>query len=162
MALVQAFGPIALDPCAHPLSAVEADRKIVLPECGLSANWTTRGFTYVNAPFSDLAVWLKKANDEWDAGNIGKLAFLIPASRFDLREYHSRTAQNATTLILRDRLRFGQPEQSRPNNPAPFALGLALWGCEPAEIDCFRAMCPSLVLPPQETGRVELRNDLVG
>lgn len=147
--LTEAFGEIALDPCSHHLSSVRADRKIELPECGLAADWASPGFVYVNAPFSDLAVWLKKANDEWEAGKIGKLAFLMPGARLDIGEFHNRAVRHATTLVLRDRLRFGYPEQPHGKYRAPFALCLALWGCTDAQIDTFRTKWPSLVLPPQ-------------
>jgi hypothetical protein len=147
--LIEAFGPIALDPCSHTLSPVRAARTVILPSCGLEADWTTPGLVYVNPPFSDLALWLKKANDNWDAGKIGKLAFLLPAARLDIGEFHNRTAWVATTLILKHRLRFGRPDQPEGGHPAPFALCLALWGCDPDEIERFRESWPSLILNPQ-------------
>ena len=149
-AVTEAFGPIELDPCWHPESNVVAARTISLPECGLSADWASNGLTYINPPFGDVASWIRKANDEWERGAVTKQVLLFPASRLDIREFFDRSIHKATTLILRERLRFHRSSKGGMSYPAPFALVLACWGCTGEEIQVFRSRYPSLLLSPQQ------------
>jgi DNA-binding XRE family transcriptional regulator len=146
-AIKDVFGPIDFDPCWHPESKVSAMRTISLPDCGLASDWSGR-LVYVNPPYSDLASWIAKANREWGRGNIGKLLLLLPASRLDIREFFDRSALTATTLILRERLRFSRIDAL--GYPAPFALALACFGCSPTEIADFCRRYPSLIILPSQ------------
>jgi hypothetical protein len=148
-AITETLGPIEFDPCCHPAALIKAKRKIMLPEDGLSANWSTAGLVYVNPPFSNLGAWLAKANDEWEAGKISKMIFLFPASRFDLKEFNERAVKSATTLILKKRLRFGSPDQPETGHQAPFAISIICWGCGVEELNCFQRAIPALLLPRQ-------------
>jgi hypothetical protein len=123
----------------------------MLPDDGLTGSWKASGLVFVNPPFSNLADWLAKANDEWDAGNIDKMVMLFPTSRFDLKEFNERTVRAATTLILKKRVRFGSPEKPNSGHQAPFAIALICWGCE-NDIAGLRAAIPALVLSPQAKG----------
>lgn len=146
-AIVECFGAIDLDPCWHPLSNVVAKRTISLPECGLSADWGEVGLAFVNPPYGDLATWIAKVNREWGAGSISKLLLLFPASRLDIREFFDRTALRATTLILRERLRFERLDHK--GYPAPFALALACLGCADEEMARFMMLYPALSISPR-------------
>ena len=146
-ALVEAFGPICLDPCNHSDAPIEAGRKIALPDDGLAADWSG-GFVYVNPPFSDLAPWLSKAMDAFDAGQVGKLVFLLPASRLDIRPFSQRAALQATTLILKKRYTFISPNP-KYCHPAPFALALVCLGCPREEILRFGSLIPCVAMLPQ-------------
>lgn len=149
-AVMEAFGPIELDPCWHPESKVIATRTISLPECGLATDWASSGLTFINPPYGDVANWIRKANDEWERGGVAKQVLLFPASRLDIREFFDRSTHQATTLILRERLRFDRPSSSGVSYPAPFALVLACWGCSTDEIGVFRKRYPALLLTPQQ------------
>ena len=143
-AITAVFGPISLDPCAHPLANVPAARVISLPDCGLAAQWSG-DLVFVNPPYGNLANWIAKANREWESGEIRKLLLLMPSSRLDIREYFDRSATMATTLILRERLRFSRLDGRV--YPAPFSLALACFGCTDEELDAFRQLYPALVIP---------------
>ena len=43
---------------------------------GLKINW--RGYTFVNPPYSEIALWLAKAREQLDAGISIKIVFLLP------------------------------------------------------------------------------------
>lgn len=146
--IVEAFGEIALDPCSHTLAPIKAKRKIILPEDGLEADWTTDGLVWINPPFSNLSPWLKKANDAWKNGSVRKMIFLLPASRLDLRSYFDEASRAGVTLILRERLRFESVEHPDGKHRAPFALSLVCWGCADHEIEMFRSKVPSLRYGP--------------
>ena len=145
--IVDAFGEIALDPCSHAQAPIEARRKIILPEDGLSSNWATEGLVWINPPFSNLAPWMVRANAAWRAKEVSKMIFLLPASRLDLRAYFEEAAFNAITLILGDRLRFASLNNPSGTNRAPFALTLVLWGCAEDEIDAFVDQVPAIRIP---------------
>lgn len=149
-AITDAFGVIELDPCSHPTAPIKATRKIMLPDDGLSADWSTAGLVYLNPPFSNLGAWLAKANDEWEAGKTGRMVFLLPTSRFDLKEFNERTVRAATTLILKKRLRFGSPDQPETGHQAPFAIALTCWGCAEDDLRKFQSAFPALVLERQD------------
>jgi hypothetical protein len=66
--LVRAFGRIGLDPASHPISVVESDTAILLPEYapqivkgarrtvyanGLHVDWRGHGLVFCNPPYSD-------------------------------------------------------------------------------------------------------------
>ena len=146
-AVTDAFGAIDVDPCWHPDSNVVAVRTIALPECGLQAEWTSLGLVFVNPPYGNLAAWIAKMNDEWESGRIAKAIMLFPASRIDIREFFDRSAKQATTLLLRDRLRFSRLGGEQVY-PAPFALALTCFGCTESELAEFRSRYPALVVRP--------------
>lgn len=66
-----AFGEVDLDPCTHLLSPVVARRRILSSEDGdgLADDWTG-DVAFVNPPFSELLKWLRRAHDQWQAGNV--------------------------------------------------------------------------------------------
>lgn len=147
-AISESFGPIDLDPCWHPSSTVFAQRTISLPDCGLKADWSGTRLAFVNPPYGNLASWIAKANHEWGKGGVEKLLLLFPASRLDIREFFDRTSRHATTLILRERLRFERLDDK--GYPAPFALAFACFGCSEDELAGFTMRYPSLVIPPRD------------
>lgn len=141
-------GAIALDPCDHPASPVEAVRAIQLPECGLAADWTTRGLIYVNPPFSDLSPWLTKANGEWERGAVDRMIFMLPTPRLDILAYSEGASKFATTLFLKKRLTFGSTNPAY-KYPIPFSIALLFWGFHSDEIKHFRELIPAMLMPPQ-------------
>lgn len=66
--VIEACGPIVLDPCGAPSSEVIADR-ILMPETGddgLAADWN--GHTFCNPPWDALGVWLCKMVEQASRG----------------------------------------------------------------------------------------------
>jgi transcriptional regulator with XRE-family HTH domain len=66
-----AFGEVDLDPCGHVLSPVVARRRILLSKGGdgLADEWSGR-LAFVNAPFSELMKWLRRAHSQWQAAKV--------------------------------------------------------------------------------------------
>jgi transcriptional regulator with XRE-family HTH domain len=147
-ALIRAFGPVALDPCSHAHAPLVAERKIMLPDDGLTADWSTSGFVYVNPPFSNLRPWLAKGLDAYESGAIGKLVLMLPAGRVDMRDFADRASSYATTLFLKRRFTFVS-SNPKYRYPVPFAIALMCAGCTVEEIERFVEIIPAMIMPPQ-------------
>lgn len=101
-----AFGKIDLDPCANELSAVVARRRILLNDGGdgLSDDWSGK-IAFVNPPYSQLLKWLRRAHDQWRAGNIQTVVCLVPV-RTDSAWFHDTLSRDADVYLLKGRIRF--------------------------------------------------------
>lgn len=112
-----AFGEIDLDPCAHLLSPVLARRRILLSEGGdgLTDEWSGR-VVYMNPPFSALLRWLRRAYDQWRAGNVETVVCLVPV-RTDSSWFHETLSVDADIYFLKGRLRFLNGEGRGQHTP---------------------------------------------
>jgi transcriptional regulator with XRE-family HTH domain len=121
-----AFGEVDLDPCAHVLSPVVACRRILLSEGGdgLVDAWTGR-LAFVNPPFSELLTWLRRAHEQWRAGNIETAICLVPV-RTDSAWFHQTLSADADLYLLQGRVRFLSPTGKA--QPTPFSLMLVALG----------------------------------
>ena len=105
-AVYQAFGPIDLDPCAHCLSPVVAKRRIMLEEGGDGLTDTWSGdLVYLNPPYSQLLVWLRRAHAQWQQGNVKTVVCLIPV-RTDSAWFHDTLSKDADIFLLQGRVKF--------------------------------------------------------
>jgi len=148
--IVESFGSIDLDPCAHELASVESRRKILLPECGLDASWQGAGLTFINPPFSAVTRWMSRAAEAWDRKEVSAIAMLVPA-RTDSEVYQQIVSRDADTLFLGGRMRFESAKGLAW--PAPFSLMLILWGMSEEQIARFIGRAPSVRMRPWRGGR---------
>ena len=151
-----AFGEIDLDPCAHSLSPVVARRRI-LPEeggDGLVDDWAGR-LVYVNPPFSALLAWLRRAHDQWLAGNVETVVCLVPV-RTDSALFHDRLSADAEIYLLRGRVRFLDPRGR--GQQTPFFLMLVTLGATAEQKDRFTDVADGFWLAP----RLEVNPDRRG
>jgi len=85
---------ITLDPCWNPKARLITCQRYQLPDKnGLRLPWSRdRGHTYVNPPYSQLALWSAKTLKEWDCirafGKRAHLTLLVP-SYTDTAWWHS-------------------------------------------------------------------------
>jgi transcriptional regulator with XRE-family HTH domain len=121
-----AFGPVDLDPCAHRLSPVVAKRRILLDEGGdgLADEWSGR-LAFVNPPYSAQLIWLRRAYEQWSAGNVETVVCLVPV-RTDSAWFHQTLAADAEIFFLQGRLRFSTPSGKAQHTP--FSLMLVALG----------------------------------
>jgi transcriptional regulator with XRE-family HTH domain len=112
-----AFGVIDLDPCGHVLSPVVAKRRILLSEGGdgLADDWSGR-VAFVNPPFSELLTWLRRAHDQWQAGNVQTVVCLVPV-RTDSKWFHDTLSGDADIYFLKGRVRFLDPRGKGQHTP---------------------------------------------
>ena len=130
-----AFGEIALDPCAHALSPVIAHRRIMLSEGGdgLIDDWSER-LAFMNPPFSSLLVWMKRALQQWQIGNIETVVCLVPV-RSDSAWFHETLSPVADIYLLQGRVRFlGIQGKAQPT---PFSLMLVTLGASTEQKERF-------------------------
>lgn len=115
-----AFGEIDLDPCGHHLSPVVARRRIMLSEGGdgLTDEWSGK-IAFMNPPFSELLKWLRRAHDQWRAGNIQTVICLVPV-RTDSALFHNGLSADADIYLLQGRIAFLDLHGNR--QPTPFSL----------------------------------------
>ena len=129
--IYDAFGEIDLDPCAHPMSPVIARRRIMTCEGGdgLRDDWSGR-LAFVNPPFSELLVWLRRAYAEWEAGHVETVVCLVPV-RTDSSWFHSTLSAVADIFLLQGRVRFLDTIGGKQHTP--FSLMLLTLGATDAQ-----------------------------
>jgi transcriptional regulator with XRE-family HTH domain len=139
-----AFGPIDLDPCGHPLSPVMAQRRILPCEGGdgLIDDWSG-AFAFVNPPFSALLKWLRRAHDQWRAGNVETVVCLVPV-RTDSALFHETLSADADIYLLRGRVRFLDPRGGAQHTP--FSLMLLVLGATPEQKSRYAEAVPGFWL----------------
>lgn len=138
--IYEAFGPIDLDPCAHESSPVIAARRVLLSEGGdgLRDAWSGR-LAYVNPPFSKFLVWLKRAHEQWQAGNAETVLCLGPV-RTDSIWFQDVLCNDADIYLLRGRLRFTNLTGKAQNTP--FSLMVVMLGATPEQRARFAELVP--------------------
>ena len=116
-AVYNAFGEVDLDPCAHLQSPVIAGRRILLSEGGdgLVDDWSGR-IAFVNPPFSELLKWLRRAHDQWRAGNVDTVVCLVPV-RTDSSLFHDTLSAEADIYLLQGRVKFLDPRGKGQHTP---------------------------------------------
>ena len=121
-----AFGRIDIDPCAHELSPVIAQRRILLAEGGdgLLDDWSGR-LAFVNPPYSATLIWLKRAYEQWTASKVETVVCLVPM-RTDSQWFQDVLSRDADIFSLRGRVRFLDTNGNGQNTP--FSLMLATLG----------------------------------
>jgi transcriptional regulator with XRE-family HTH domain len=129
--IYDAFGDVDLDPCGHADSPVAANRRILLAEGGdgLVDEWSGR-LAYMNPPFSAQLRWLRRAHDQWKAGNVQTVVCLVPA-RTDSAWFHEHLRPSADIFLPQGRLRFLTPEGR--GHSTPFSLMVVVLGGSESE-----------------------------
>lgn len=151
--IYDSFGPVDVDPCGHVLSPVEARRRFLLAEGddGLTDDWSG-GVAFVNPPFSAKLPWLRRAHSQWEAGNVGTVLVLMPAS-VDSSFFHRTVRAVADVFILEGRLKFA--DETGRTQPTPHALMLVAFGATARQRALFEALVPGFwILSRGEAGVV--------
>jgi transcriptional regulator with XRE-family HTH domain len=136
--IYDAFGPIDLDPCGHELSPVVARRRLI-PEQGadgLTDTWTGR-LVYLNPPYSQLLLWLRRAHEQWRAGNVETVVGLVPV-RTDSSWFHEVFSSDADIFLLKGRVSFLDTKGKK--QPTPFSLMIFTLGAGPEQKRRFAAL----------------------
>lgn len=125
-AIHEAFGDIDLDPCGHALSPVMAKRRFLLldGDNGLTDDWSGR-FAFVNPPFSEQQKWLRRAHEQWMAGNVETVVCLVP-TRTDSEWFQEVLSKVAKVYLLKGRLRF--IDLRGKQQATPFSVMLVILG----------------------------------
>ena len=151
--IYDAFGTIDLDPCAHQLSPVIAKRRIMLSEGddGLVDEWSGQT-AFVNPPFSNLLSWLRRAHDQWRAGNIQTVISLIPV-RTDSAWFHETLSVDDDIYLLRGRVRFLSPTGQAQHTP--FSLMLLTLGATTEQKTRYAELVPGFWMTRAPQGSSE-------
>ena len=138
--IYSAFGPVDLDPCANVNSPVVAFRRILLSDGGdgLVEDWSGR-FAFVNPPFSEMLTWLRRAYEQWQAGNVETVVFLAPV-RTDSAWFHDTLSAIANIYLLRGRVRFLKADDTGQHTP--FSLMLVTLGTTSEQRDRYAELVP--------------------
>jgi transcriptional regulator with XRE-family HTH domain len=140
VAVYDAFGGVDIDPCAHLQSPVIAQRRILLSESGdgLSEDWSGR-LAFVNPPFSELLIWLRRAHDQWQKGHVDTVVCLVPV-RTDSSWFHQTLSAVADLYLLQGRVRF--LDSDGKGQSTPFSLMLLTLGATAQQKDRYGALVP--------------------
>lgn len=144
MPIYAAFGEVDIDPCAHSLSPVIARRRITLSNGGdgLVEDWSGR-LAFVNPPFSQLLKWLRRAHDQWQAGNVETVICLVPV-RTDSAWFHDTLSATADIYLLRGRVRF--LNLAGKGQHTPFSLMVVALGATAEQRARYAALVPGFWL----------------
>ncbi len=97
------IGPIGLDPCGHPDSAVVAETVYYAEDDGLAQEWRAPT-VYVNPPYSATAAFVAKAHASWRSGNCQTILMLLPVqTHIELSlgaEMYSFSTARSPTIVL--------------------------------------------------------------
>lgn len=139
-----AFGEVDLDPCAHRLSPVVARRRIDLEDGGdgLFDKWSG-GLAFVNPPYSEQLKWLRRAHDQWRAGNVETVVCLVPV-RTDSALFHETLSADADLYMLRGRVRFLDSHGKAQHTP--FSLMLVALGATDDQKQRYEELVPGFWL----------------
>lgn len=151
--IYEAFGEIDIDPCAHPLSPVVAKRRIILQEGGdgLVEDWSG-ALAYVNPPYSQMLTWLRRAHDQWCAGNVETVVCLVPV-RTDSAWFHETLSFDADIYLLQGRVRFLDTQGKGQHTP--FSLMVVTLGTTEEQRRRFADLAPGNWWPRQDKGAAE-------
>jgi transcriptional regulator with XRE-family HTH domain len=143
--IYEAFGDIDLDPCGHLLSPVIARRRIMLSEGGdgLADDWSGR-LAFVNPPYSELLKWLRRAHDQWRAGNVETVVCLGPL-RTDSAWFHKTLSADADIYLLQGRVRFLNTQGKGQHTP--FSLMVLTLGASAEQKERYAELAPGYWLP---------------
>lgn len=138
--IYHAFGEIELDPCGHVSSPVIARRRFILAngDDGLTTPWLGR-FVFVNPPYSKQLDWVRRAHNQWEAGNVHMVVCLVP-TRTDSEFFHDKVLDEADLYLLQGRLRFLK-EAGKPQ-ATPFPLMVVAFGATAQQRARFAARVP--------------------
>jgi transcriptional regulator with XRE-family HTH domain len=130
-AIMSVFGDIDCDPCHDPASYVKAAKQTIAKEQdGLTTKWQGR-LAFMNPPYSDLPVWLKRANEAWRNGEVKIVIGLVPL-RAETRAFQDHVFGHANVLFPRGRFRFYS--NGKQLGIAPFPVVLPIWGADDSQI----------------------------
>ena len=142
-AVVEAFGPISIDPASDPNGFVDAKTYLTETEDGLITAWSGR-LAFVNPPFSDLTQWIGRCADAYENNKVEIVVGLFPA-RTETTTFRNRVFGKADVLLLPRRLSFYDEHRTKLP-PAPFALMMCIWGAPKDRIERFVDLSKSLVI----------------
>jgi phage N-6-adenine-methyltransferase len=92
------------DPCPIEWVPTDAD--------GLHTEWGTS--TFVNPPYSNVALWIKKSHAEWKKG---KTVVMLINAITDTKAFHDYILNQAEIRFVKGRISFINPEQPDKKQP---------------------------------------------
>ena len=104
----------------------KAERFFTIDDDGLTQPWF--GFVWCNPPYSDIAAWVEKADQERDNPRVSATVMLLPANRTEQWWWHQwieRYRESGVEVhFLAGRRRFDRPGWTKPakGDRPPFGL----------------------------------------
>ena len=91
---------------------------------GLEIEWSHDKVNFVNPPYSQIAQWANKCEQEWLNG---KTVILLIPPRTDTKYFHSHIYRKARLRFIKGRLKFRDPETGKEMASAPFPSMLCFY-----------------------------------
>ncbi|XTZ17077.1 DNA N-6-adenine-methyltransferase [Micromonospora echinospora] len=120
-------GTIYLDPCTTPDNPVEALHFYTPPTDGAAQPWDADTI-WVNPPYGHARDrWISRCIEAATAGR--QVVLLIPAAT-DTRPFQRALAHATTALLIRGRVKFGQPRANGRQIAASHPSALIAWNAD--------------------------------
>lgn len=154
-AAIDCMGEISLDPCSnsHIEPNVPAINHYTIDDDGLLAGWRTPHL-YMNPPYSEVGMWLKKLVQECDNGNVEEAIALVKADT-STQWFQQIWANAVAVCFAHHRLAF--LGESNDGNSATFASCIAYFGSRPEQFyEAFQGkigVCVQVIEPEFHFGR---------
>lgn len=154
-AVINCMGEISLDPCSnsHLEPNVPAINHYTIDDDGLLATWQTPHL-YMNPPYSEVGMWLKKLVQECDNGNVEEAIALVKADT-STQWFQQIWANAVAVCFAHHRLAF--LGESNDGNSATFASCIAYFGSRPEQFyEAFQGkigVCVQVIEPEFHFGR---------
>jgi transcriptional regulator with XRE-family HTH domain len=124
--IVKITGPITLDPCGHPDSAVRAECIFYAAEDGLQQPWSG-SVVFVNPPYSLTATFVAKSHRSWREGVCKTVLLLLPVQTHH-RWFHREVVGSADVFFLNGKIAYDRP--GLPRSVAPFGNMIVMYGAD--------------------------------
>lgn len=124
-----------LDPCASDTNH-KCDKYFTEATNGLNQSWA--GFnSFINPPYSQSKLWIKKAYDEAISNNETKCVLLLPM-RSDTIAFHEYIMKAEQIHLIKGRIKFEYSGIIAPAGaPFPSAIVVFDWFDKPVEVKSF-------------------------
>lgn len=109
---VRRMGDIGLDPCGGLNDNVNAKKRFTTEDDGLVQDWRGYSNVFINPPYSQIKVWVKKTHESYQDRKNDKDSYilLIPA-RTDTKYFQDYCFNAPAVCFWRGRLKFSNSKQ---------------------------------------------------
>lgn len=90
---------------------------------GLKQKWVYD--TWINPPYRDVSLWIKKAYEEHLKNNITVVALIF--SKTDTKFWHDYIENKAEVHFIKGRIKFVKPDGTQSKQSAPYPSCVVIW-----------------------------------
>ena len=130
------YGEIGLDPTSNPEKSIPAKHHFTKEDNCLIQDWTGKGPVFMNPPYSTAKPFLEKALEEYHAGNVPEVIFLLLSTTASNRKVGPLLRSGCSAFCLmhgRPPFRFGSSARKGEHGSLPVPSVLFYAGKRPTQ-----------------------------